>query len=95
MLDIIYVFFFWILVLEVVIFLFLNLPSPKGWKGTVVKFLTGSRTVKNLIKGHLIICTLAAIFFYDCMRTEDKFRSQKNEYKHEGSLAACKKIFNN
>jgi hypothetical protein len=62
--------------------MFLNLPSPKGWKGAVVKYLTSSNAVKNLIKGHLIICSLAAIFFYDCMRTENKFRIQKDEYKH-------------
>jgi hypothetical protein len=69
MLEFIYILFFWILVLEIVVFLFLNMPSPKGWKGPVIRFLTTNKTVKQLLKIHLGLCVVAAFFFWDLMNT--------------------------
>jgi len=38
--TLIYICFFWILVLEVVIFVILNLPTPKYFKGKIISFFS-------------------------------------------------------
>jgi hypothetical protein len=73
MIQFIYPFFFWILVLQVLLFCFLNLPTPHGWKGAVSKFLTTNPKVRKLLKLHIWICLVALIFFYDSYTTEQKF----------------------
>ena len=89
MIEFIYPIFFWILVAEVVLFCFLNLPSPKGWKGAVVKFINTNRQVQKFLKFHLWICSAALFFFYDCYTTEIKYKEEKNDMKHStmGSVA--------
>jgi hypothetical protein len=82
MIEFIYPVFFWILVIEVAIFSFLNLPSPKGWKGTVVKFINTNIYVKKFLKVHLWICLLALFFFYDSYTTEQKLGKEKDRIKH-------------
>jgi hypothetical protein len=82
MIEFIYPVFFWILVIEVAIFSFLNLPSPKGWKGTVVKFINTNIYVKKFLKVHLWICLLALFFFYDSYTTEQKLGREKDRIKH-------------
>jgi hypothetical protein len=82
MIEFIYPVFFWILVIEVAIFSFLNLPSPKGWKGAVVKFINTNIYVKKFLKVHLWICLLALFFFYDSYTTEQKLGREKDRIKH-------------
>lgn len=82
MIEFIYPVFFWILVIEVAIFSFLNLPSPKGWKGAVVKFVNTNIYVKKFLKVHLWICLLALFFFYDSYTTEQKLGKEKDRIKH-------------
>lgn len=84
MIEAVYVVFFWILVLEVIVFCFLNMPTPRGWKSKVIKVLTTSATVKTLMKIHLGCCLLAGLFFYDCYRTENMFQEEKHKLKYEG-----------
>jgi hypothetical protein len=69
MIEAIYAIFFWILVLEVLVFMFLNMPTPRGWKAKVIKFLIHNKTLKTIMKIHLGCCFIAALFFYDCYRT--------------------------
>ena len=82
MIEFIYPVFFWILVIEVAIFSFLNLHSPKGWKGAVVKFINTNIYVKKFLKVHLWICLLALFFFYDSYTTEQKLGREKDRIKH-------------
>lgn len=69
MIEAVYYVFFWILIFEVAVFCFLNLPTPRGWKGKIVNFLTTSKAMNMIMKIHLGCCFLAAIFYYDCHTT--------------------------
>lgn len=73
MIEAIYIIFFWILVLEVLLFMFLNMPTPRGWKSKIIKFLINNKSIKTIMKLHLGCCFVAALFFYDCYRTENMF----------------------
>ena len=81
MIEFIYPVFFWILVLEVAIFCFLNLPSPRGWKGAVVKFINTNVYVKKFLKVHFWLCLIACFFFYDCYQTEARYKKEKDRLK--------------
>jgi hypothetical protein len=81
MIEFIYPVFFWFLVVEVVLFSFLNLPSPKGWKGAVVNFLNTNIYVQKILKAHLWLCITALFFFYDCYTTEARFKKEKDALK--------------
>jgi hypothetical protein len=65
MIEIVYVVFFWALIIETVLFIFLNIPSPTGVKGKIVNFLTTHRYVTFVMYLHLIFCILAAFFYLD------------------------------
>jgi len=88
MFELIYTGFFFVLVFEVLLFLFLNLPTPTGWKGAVVNFLSKNQKVKILLKVHLGCCILSALFFVDCMNRETKYQIDKQEAKMGDSFAA-------
>ena len=81
MIEFIYPVFFWILVLEVAIFCFLNLPSPRGWKGAVVKFINTNVYAKKFLKVHFWLCLIACFFFYDCYQTEARYKKEKDRLK--------------
>ena len=66
MIEFIYPVFFWILVAEVMLFSFLNMPSPRGWKAAVVRFINTNFYVQKFLKMHLWLCIAALFFFYDC-----------------------------
>ncbi len=70
----VYILFFWILVLEVILFSFLNLPSPRGWKGAVVKFLNTNKGIKKFLKVHFWLCIIALVFFFDAYSSEQKYK---------------------
>ena len=74
MLELVYILFFWILVIEVAIFSFLNLPSPRGWKGAVVKFLNTNPNIRKFLKIHLWLCIIALVFFFDSYTSEAKYK---------------------
>jgi hypothetical protein len=88
MFEIIYSIFFVVLVAEVVVFLFLTLPTPRGWKGTVINFLNGNPTVQTIRKAHLGFCVIAAFFLWDSMNSGHKFREIKEHARAGDSLAA-------
>ena len=89
MFEIIYSIFFVVLVAEVVLFLFLTLPTPRGWKGTVVNFLNTNTTVQTIRKAHLGFCLIAAFFLWDSTSSGNQFREIKEHAKTGDSLAAC------
>lgn len=74
MIEFVYTIFFFILALEVAIFGFLNLPSPKGWKGAVVKFINTNQSIRKFLKVHLWLMMVAAFFLYDCFSSEEKLK---------------------
>lgn len=69
MIEFIYIIFFWFLILEVTVFVLLNIPTPHGFKGKIVRFLTTNKTVWMIMKIHLAACIIAAFFFFDLNQT--------------------------
>lgn len=90
MFELAYSFFFVVLLFEVVVFLFLNLPTPHGWKAVIIKFLNTNKHVKSVMRLHLGCCLLAGFFYYDCYRQEAKYSLDKAEVRGRDSYAACK-----
>jgi hypothetical protein len=76
------------LVAEVLVFLFLTLPTPKGWKGVVVNFLNTNPKVQSLRKLHLGFCLIAALFLWDSLSNSSKFIEGKEQAKAGDSLAS-------
>lgn len=77
MIDAIYIGFFWILVLETLIFVFLNLPTPKGFKSKLLNLLSHSRIISWLMYTHLIFCLLALFFYTDLSQSEEFYNTEK------------------
>ena len=88
MFDLIYSAFFLVLLLEVAIFLFLTLPTPRGWKGKVVGFLNTSKSVDTLKHLHMGFCIIALIFLYQAYNSQQKFIKEKHHAKEGDSFAA-------
>lgn len=94
MIDLLYGVFFWSLVLESVIFLFLNLPTPKGFKSTIINFLSTNKIVGYLIYAHLVFCLIALFFYLDLTQSQKFFLTEKDRLKldverHLGSGNRC------
>lgn len=92
MFELIYTGFFFLLVLEVILFLFLNLPTPKGWKGKIICFLNQNKSVKNIMRIHLGCCLIAGLFLVDCYQLGNKFKKDKKALKKKDSMASGKSI---
>ena len=88
MFDFIYTGFFLALVAEALLFAFLTLPTPRGWKGKVVNFLNTSKSVHALRKMHLMFCLIALIFLFQAYSNQEKFSHEKHEAKKGDSIAA-------
>jgi hypothetical protein len=68
--------FFWLIVFQVGIFAFLNIPSPVSWRATFIRFINTNYYVRVILRYHLWLCLISAFFFYDQWGTE---RSLLNE----------------
>ena len=53
------------MVLEMLLFIFLNLPFPKAWKGGVLQKFAASETGRAFVKVQLVLCLLVIIFYVD------------------------------
>jgi len=53
------------MVLEMLLFIFLNLPFPKAWKGGVLQKFATSDTGRAFVKVQLVLCLLVIIFYVD------------------------------
>ena len=80
--------FFFGLIVEVVLFLFLNLPTPRGWKSVIVRFLNTNPKVKSIMRAHLGFCLLAGVFFFNLHREENKYREEKHSVKDKDSYGS-------
>lgn len=90
MFEIIYNIFLIVLIAEVIVFLFLTLPSPKGWKAKVINFLNTSPSVQYIRKIHLGLCVITALFLWDSYSSAAKYRENKEVAKGGDSIASCK-----
>jgi hypothetical protein len=88
MFELIYTAFLWVLVAEVVVFLFLTLPTPRGWKGVVVNFLNTNKSVQYLRKAHLGFCVIACLFLWESFNSGSKYTQEKQLAKGGDSIAA-------
>lgn len=88
MFDVIYATFFLLMIAEMVLFLFLNLPFPKAWKGGLFKSLSESPLTTKLFKIQLVLCLLIILFYVDLARTERMFLADKNKLKSRTNMGA-------
>jgi hypothetical protein len=88
MFEVAYSLFTFILLFEVLVFLFLNLPTPRGWKAVIIRFIATNKIVKVVLKVQYCIAIVAAIFFIDCWRLENKYDAEKVLVKAKDSYAA-------
>ena len=77
MIDAVYLIFFWLLVLEVIIFFIISMPLPDRFKRKVVNTVTQSQLMNIILKIHLGSCVLAGLFFLDLYQTERKYTDEK------------------
>ena len=78
MFELIYTLFFYVLILEVLVFLLLNLPTPHGWKSVIIRFINTNKHVRTVMRAHLGLCLIAGFFLYDCYRQENKYHTEKH-----------------
>lgn len=88
MFDFIYVTFFFLMLAEMVLFIFLNLPFPKTWKAGIIEGLAGSPTAKSLFKVQLVLCLLVLLFYVDLGRSEKLFQGEKNKLRSKTNMGA-------
>jgi len=88
MFEVVYSGFFLLMTLEVILFVFLNLPFPKEWKAVIFKRIADSPSLKTFLKIQLLLCVMAAIFYTDLSKQERKYTSQKNKLKIKNSMGA-------
>jgi len=93
MFEVAYTLFFFVLVLEVALFLFLNMPTPRGWKSVVVKFLNTNPTVKTILRAQVGFCVIAALFLVNCQSQERRYMAEKHSVREKDSYASCIFIF--
>ena len=88
MFDLIYLAFFLLMTVEIVLFLFLNLPFPKTWKSGIFEKFASSKVAKTAFKVQLILCILVLFFFVDLHRTESMYQKEKKKLKDKTSMGA-------
>lgn len=88
MFELIFGVFFLLMVAEVALFLFLNLPVPKRWKSSIFKAVAESSSLKTFLKVQLLLCLLAGLFYYEMSVDERHFLGQKNKLKSKTSFGA-------
>ena len=88
MFDLIYLAFFLLMAAEILLFLFLNLPFPKTWKGGVFEQLAGSKAAKTAFKVQLVLCIMVLFFFVDLHRTEQLYLKEKRKLKEKTNMGA-------
>ena len=69
MINFAYIILSYILIVEVVLFLLLALPTPKKVKGKIVRGIFGSKFMSKLLWVHLGLCIIAAMFYAELQQT--------------------------
>ncbi len=65
MFELIFGVFFILMLAEVGLFLFLNLPVPKRWKSAIFRAVAESHSLKTFLKVQLLLCLMAGLFYYE------------------------------
>jgi hypothetical protein len=82
MLEAVYFIFFWFLILQALIFLFLNLPSPRGVKGKLINFISNHKHIGYVVYVHVAFCLLAGFFMMDLHQEETHFTQEKEQLRN-------------
>ena len=88
MFDLIYLAFFFLMIAEMVLFVFLNLPFPKTWKSGVFQQIADSKAVHTVFKIQMVLCLMVLLFFVDLHRTENMYLRDKRKLKEKTNLGA-------
>lgn len=91
--DYAYTIMMYILIVEVVAFLLLALPTPPKIKGKLVRAIINSKIMSKLLWVHLGLCIIAGIFFADLNTTENKYVIEKSRFKETAGITGSG-IFN-
>ena len=88
MFDLVYQVMFGVMVIEMIIFLFLNLPFPKTWKHGFFDNLTTSSFFKNAFKIQVVLCLVVIFLYVDLSRTESLYLRDKKRMKDKTNMGA-------
>ncbi len=77
-----YIVFFWVLVIEAGIFLLLNAPTPRGFKGKLLNFLSNNKIITYVMYLHLGFCIIALFFYFDLMNEESFYHGEKERIRN-------------
>jgi hypothetical protein len=88
MFDIIYRGFFILMIVEIILFVFLNLPFPKTWKAGIFDKLATSSSVRMAFNVQLILCLMVLFFYVDLHRSEALFLKDKRKLRDKNSIGA-------
>ena len=69
MFELVYVVFFFLMLAEMLLFFFLNLPIFKAWKVGIFEQLVSSHKVHVILKVQLVLCLIIVLFFVDLHRS--------------------------
>lgn len=75
--ELLYILLIIAVLLEVFIFVLLNMPTPTGVKGRIAKFLENNRRSQVFLMFHLVVLLLAVVLWVDCNRMDDKYRAER------------------
>lgn len=70
MINIAYIVFLYILLIEVIIFFVLTFPTPSSFKSKLIRTFMGSNLRRKLMWVHLAMCIFAGLFYLDLIQTE-------------------------
>ena len=88
MFDLIYQAMFGLMLIEMVLFLFLNLPFPKTWKAGFFENLASSNFFKTAFKIQIVLCLIVVFLFLDLSRTESLYMKDKRKIKDQTTMGA-------
>lgn len=75
--ELLYVILVMAMLLEVFLFVLLNVPTPTGVKGKIAGFLSNTRKTQVFLLFHLVVCVIAGLLYVDCNRMDEKYRAER------------------
>ena len=76
--ELLYIVLLGAIVWQVVLFILLSIPTPRGWKSSIAQMLSRNRTTQIFLLAHLSLCLIAGLLFADCYRMENKYRAERD-----------------
>jgi hypothetical protein len=75
--ELLYIILIVAILVEMIVFMLLNLPTPTGVKGKITRFIENNRRNQIFLFAHMIIFLMAVVLWFDCNRMEEKFRGER------------------